>query len=361
MSFKRITLALMQGLVLSIVMQGASAEDVTVIGLIKHVLTPAGEDSSSKNKAFKTKEKVIQLLQIQLSDEEKELLANRAQNVLTHTHQFSLAGQKNVSMPDKMQLGMNNVPVLDQGIHGTCVTFAVTGALDAAMCKNDYISQLCSLQLGSYLEKHGYGISGWDGSYAISVINQIEQFGVVNKKKQKSVGCGGLTQYPTNSSHNPNSFMEPEQYRAISESVFGKVVNWSDVFQKNDPVKTLDEVKQALNSGDRLVFAVLLPRTDLGLVGAVGKHNTWIYKDSWVLTPEILKGIDNVEAAHEMIITGYDDNAVAVDNKRLKHKGLLTLRNSWGSSVGDYGEFYMSYDYFKLLAYDVQRFSPSSI
>jgi C1A family cysteine protease len=229
------------------------------------------------------------------------------------------------------------------------------------MSKNDYISQLCSLQLGSYLEKHGYGISGWDGSYAISVINQIEQFGVVNKKKQKSVGCGGLTQYPTNSSHNPNSFMEPEQYRAISESVFGKVVNWSDVFQKNDPVKTLDEVKQALNSGDRLVFAVLLPRTDLGLVGAVGKHNTWIYKDSWVLTPEILKGIDNVEAAHEMIITGYDDNAVAVDNKRLKHKGLLTLRNSWGSSVGDYGEFYMSYDYFKLLAYDVQRFSPSSI
>lgn len=93
-------------------------------------------------------------------------------------------------------------------------------------------------------------------------------------------------------------------------------------------------------------------------MGAVGKHNTWIYKDTWLLTPEILNGLENTKSVHEMIIAGYDDNAVGVDDRGINHKGLLILRNSWGTSVGDWGEFYMSYDYFKLLAFDVTRFSP---
>lgn len=56
-----------------------------------------------------------------------------------------------------------------------------------------------------------------------------------------------------------------------------------------------------------------------------------------------------------MIITGYDDNAIAVDADGQPHHGLLTLRNSWGEAVGDHGNFYMSYDYFKILAIEVQR------
>jgi C1A family cysteine protease len=56
-----------------------------------------------------------------------------------------------------------------------------------------------------------------------------------------------------------------------------------------------------------------------------------------------------------MIITGYDNNATAIDTQGRVHKGLLTLRNSWGNKVGDQGDFYMSYDYFKALALEVQR------
>ncbi|OCH98376.1 peptidase C1 [Legionella jamestowniensis] len=354
MRLKRLTTTFVALFIIS----SAWAEDITIIGSKEHLLKQTKPNVSLNSASDNAIAKRIQLLQVQLSEQEKIRLKNRAKEALQHTRLFSMHA---VNPPSKVQLGMNKVPVLDQGIHGTCVTFAVTGALDAIMNKGDYISQVCNLQLGSYLEKHGYGLSGWDGSYAISVINQMEQYGVVNKKNQKTKGCGGLKEYPTYSSHNPNSFIEPEKYRSMSELIFGSVVNWSDVYQKNDPVKTLNDVKGALESGDRLVFAVLLPRTDLGVVGAVGKHNTWFAKDSWVLTPEIAKDVDNVEDAHEMIITGYDDNAVAVDDKGKKHKGLLTLRNSWGDSVGDYGEFYMSYDYFKLLAFDVTRFSPPSI
>lgn len=366
MNYKKMTWTLMQVVVIPLLMsQSVIAEDIRVIGSIKHTIILPNTDSSSQQGVHKNKhdEKVIQLLRIQLSDEAKARLVSRSKDALAHTHQFSYTqpNSENSLIPNKAQLEMNKVPVLDQGIHGTCVTFAVTGALDASIGKGDYVSQLCNLQLGTYLEKHGYGYSGWDGSFSSTVINQIDQFGIVNMDNQQTTGCGGLTKYPTYYSHDPESFIEPEQYRSMSEMVFGKVVNWTDVYQKDDPVKTLDDVKQSLHSGDRLVFGVMIPHADLGFVGAVGKYKTWIFKDTWVLTPEILEGIEHIESGHEMIITGYDDDAVAVDNNGNKHKGLLKLRNSWGKLVGDYGEFYMSYDYFKLLASEVTRFSPPSI
>jgi hypothetical protein len=325
------------------------AGDVEVIGSIKQNI----KQSTAPSAKIKS-DKIIQLLHVQLSEEEKKRLTLRAEKLLAPKNQALLPTVNANGLPAK-QLGMNRVPVLDQGMHGTCVTFAVTGALDAILGKGDYISQVCNLQLGSYLEKHSYSLSGWDGSQPITVINQIEQYGVVNNDKQRAYGCGGLKEYPIYSPYDNQSFIEPEQFRSMSELVFGKSVNWTNIYHEDDPDQTLNEVKNALQANDRLVFAVLLPRTDLGAVGAVGKYNTWVARDSWVLIPEIAREANNTRAAHEMIITGYNDNAEAVDYNGMKHKGLLTLRNSWGDGVGDYGEFYMSYDYFKLLAYDVKR------
>ncbi|KTD57826.1 C1 family peptidase [Legionella shakespearei] len=335
----------------------AVEQDVTIVGSIKHTLNPSHIPSYA-NPDVAARGKVIQLLKVELSDEEKALLKSRANDASKGLRSFKAAATS--EFPTKIQLGMKGVPVLDQGMHGTCVTFAVTGALDAEMNKGDYVSQVCNLQLGTYLENHGYGYSGWNGSFAADVVNQIEQYGIVNKKKQKKKGCGGLTEYPAYSTHKSSSYMDPEQFKSMSELVFGKELSWLNVYNKKDPKITLNEVKRAINQQNRLTFGVLLPRVDLGEAGAVGKHNTWLYKDTWVLTPEILKGVDSVEAGHEMIITGYDDHAVAVDNHGVKHKGLLTLRNSWSTAVGDNGEFYMSYDYFKLLAIEVTQFSPYS-
>lgn len=329
---------------------GLYAGDVTLIGNLQHSLKQAAPKLSTQN------QKVIQLMQVRLSDEERNRLV-AAVKALSLKKSLAPTAENALTLATKKQLGMNNVPVLDQGMHGTCVSFSLTAAMDALLAKGDYISQLCNLQLGSYLEKHGYSYSGWEGSFAITVINQMEQYGIVNKANQRKFGCGGLTEYPTYAKHDPDSFMEPAAFHNMSELVFGNYVTWSDVFKKNEPVNTLNEIKQSLSSGDRLVFAVLLPRTDLGLAGAVGKYKTNLSQDSWVLTPEVLSGVEKIEAAHEMIITGYDDNAKATDNHGVTHQGLLTLRNSWGSEYGDYGEFYMSYDYFKLLAFDLTRLS----
>lgn len=331
--------------------------DVTIVGSIKHTLNPSYIPSFN-NPAVEAPGKVIRLLKVKLSDEEKALLKSRANDASKKIRSFKATATS--EFPSSVQLGMKNVPVLDQGMHGTCVTFAVTATLDVEMNKGDYVSQVCNLQLGTYLENHGHGYSGWDGSFGIDVVNQIEQYGIINKKTQRQKGCGGLTEYPAYSNHKSNSFMEPEQFKSMSELIFGKELSWLNVYNKKDPKITLNEVKRALNQQNHLVFGVYLPRIDLGEAGAVGKHNTWFYKDTWVLTPEILKGVDRIEAGHEMIITGYDDNAVATDNHGVKHTGLLSLRNSWSTAVGDDGEFYMSYDYFKLLANETIQFSPYS-
>src|SRR4029077_16988364 len=87
-----------------------------------------------------------------------------------------------LSLPTNVNLGMNNVPVLDQGMHGTCVTFATMAALDAVYGKENYISQLCNLSLGSYLEKISAGSypSGWNGSLNKIVLEQIKTYGIIS-------------------------------------------------------------------------------------------------------------------------------------------------------------------------------------
>ena len=351
----RIITPLIQVAILSLlIIKAAISGDVHVIGSIKHSIQPTTESASNASGLKNTK--VIQLLKIELSDEAKKLLARRLQEIATDHSQASHPLQE-METPKMVQLAMNQVPVLDQGPHGTCITFAITGALDAVIGQGDYISQLCHLQLGNYLEQHGYALSGWDGNYPISVINQVEQYGIVNKEKQTTIGCGGLTEYPIYSNKKPETFIDPKEYSTMNELVFGKIVNWSNIYWRINSTWTLNEVKKALLSGDRSVFSIMLPRLDIGTVGAVGSFKS--KNDTWLITTDVLIGMPNIQAAHGMIITGYDDNAVAVDNYGQKHKGLLTLRNSWGTRLGNNGEFYMTYDYFKLLTYDVRRFSPN--
>ena len=194
------------------------------------------------------------------------------------------------------------------------------------------------------------------------VLHQLQTFGMVNKGAQQQQGCGGLTEYPLQTTADPTSEMTLQDYHALSSPVDASHVDWSallDVYRvfvdKVDSNTTLKEVISALNAGDRLTFGVLLFSTDKGIAGAVGKHR--VENDTWVLSNDIIQDIKNQGdfGGHEMIITGYDNQATAIDNNGKSHKGLLTLRNSWGPNVADQGNFYMSYDYFKALTIEVQR------
>ncbi|MDI1352933.1 MAG: C1 family peptidase [bacterium] len=331
------------------------AQDIKVVGTLERPLHNSQFKSSKATHA----QRQIKLLKVELNQPANDIINRRTDLVLNKSTPV-ITSTFTPNLPRKIDLGMNDVPVLDQGNYGSCVTFATTTALNAAMNQGDYISQLCQLQLGNYLETNGYIPSGWNGSLGRTVLSQIDTFGIINKEKQKIMGCGGLTQYPSQNEAIPTTSISVEQFKQLSENLNEKT-GWSpilDLFtaiERVDTNKTISDIKIALNENDRVTVGVLLLDFDLGLMGAVGTHNAKL--DTWVLTPEIARDIylRPTFGGHEMVITGYDDDATAVDDQGRVHKGLFSLRNSWGDKVGNKGDFYMSYDYFKVLVIEAQR------
>lgn len=272
-------------------------------------------------------------------------------------------------LPRKINLGMNNVPVLNQGQHASCVTFATTAALDVLLDKGDYVSQLCNLELGSYLQEKGYLPSGWDDSKAPFVLHQIQQFGIINKSNQKLKSCAGVMEYPLNNPKDIGATMSLDQFQAMSESMYPKI-DWFSLLtfsQRMDTAhydgnKLLMRVKQEMvkadkdaENGMRILFAVALhtavPHCSAGACATYHAKN-----DTWANTRAISQDKGPI-GGHEMIITGYDDDALAIDNEGKQHYGLLFLRNSWGDNVGDHGDYYMTYDFFRKWVMDVNEIS----
>ncbi|KTD46772.1 cysteine protease [Legionella rubrilucens] len=306
--------------------------------------------------------RVVLVQNVQLSNEAQAVLGERVQEIInTVSDEESLLP---TGLPAKLDLGMNKTPVLNQGVHGTCVTFAVTAALDALLAKGDYISQLCSLELGTYLQnKKQIPYSGWDGSFGKIVLNQLEQYGIITTSHQRSKGCAGVKLYPADNEKNQGKAMSVSEYTANAltindQMVWESLVDIDDVFTVNhNPAQVLLAVKKSLSEGHRLTFGVLLD-VELNHAGAMGKYAKPF--DSWMLTPEIIRHAKQgrVNGGHEMIIIGYDDTALIRDNVGHISKGMLILRNSWGSNSGNRGNYYMSYDYFKALSDEVQIIKP---
>lgn len=332
----------------------AFAEEVAIVGTIQQ---PVHLSKSTSGTLRALNQMMIPLLKIQLSDKAQAAITDR----ITDAQLDSKKSNSVTGIEKQIQLDMNGVPVLNQGNHGTCVTFATTAAIDAALGKGDYISQVCQLTLGRYLENNTYTSSGWNGSWGRIVLSQMDVFGMVTKANQRLFGCAGLTEYPI-SGDSPTVELSLADYHVISSPLPQDQIGWSSILEAYEVTSdeidmdyTLSLVKQALNAGDRLTFGTLLLDVNQGVAGAVGTHNEKF--DTWLLTPEIANDINNQAefAGHEMVITGYSDGAIAADEQGRVYHGLLTLRNSWGPKIGDKGNFYMSYDYFKALLLEVQR------
>ena len=322
--------------------------------------------------AFGPVTKQIIFQRVILSPAAKQALAARLL-----TTKIAAMGLTAAPLPAQASLGMNNVPVLDQGYHGTCVTFAVTGAYDAAMgetiktASDDHYSELCSLELGSTLEaqspvdangEHTYP-SGWDGSWATIVLGQVKQHGLVTIEDQKTRGCSGVYEYPLHVENDHGRAMSIADYQGHSVKSdalpsYKVILNPDDAFSDGTNLATvLTQVKAAVAAGHRVVFGTLLD-VDRGANGALGSYKA--SNDTWMLTPDIAKDAKagSIEAGHEMIITGYDDEAVVMGPKKEKHKGVLTLRNSWSEEAGDHGNYYMTYDHFKTLTLEASEITP---
>lgn len=262
-------------------------------------------------------------------------------------------------LPPKIDLGMEGTPVLDQGAHGSCVTFATTAAVNATLGTGDYVSQLCSLELGASLAINDeIPYSGWNGSFGDMVLQQLMDYGVVSKNHQKYHGCAGVNEYPIDNEEDEGHPMDKSDYTKVSVPIHN-VVQWDNLMSDFD-IKSRDFprvdpawlAKQALAKGQRVSIGTFLD-VNYGLAGAVGTYKA--RNDTWMLTPEIVMDAVNGEiyAGHELVVTGYDDNAVVMDENGYVNQGLFKVRNSWSKYVGDKGDFYITYDHFNIFVLEM--------
>lgn len=357
----KITAATLTCLLLS---TGAFAANVKITGTI-----PTTVNTQPKNSLFPPQPKHISLLKIELSEAAKNYLAARTNKTMSLR-----AAEIASDLPPYVQLAMNGVPVLDQGQHGTCVTFADSAALDAIYGHTDYVSQLCNLSLGSYLEQQDKNYqSGWDGTWNENVLGQIKKYGIINMTYQKQYGCGStriLKEYPLNNEKDIGSPMLADEFTRHSEYIMKDIYtrtleNVDDALSpKVNMDSVLKKMKASINNGHRVVIGTLLDinGTLLKVNGADGTYHN-VKNSAWIITPAINKDIQakKINAGHAMVVTGYDDQAVITGSDGSRHEGVITLRNSWSSAAGESGNYFMSYEYFKMMVLEVVEISPTPL
>lgn len=265
-----------------------------------------------------------------------------------------------IELPPRVELGMEGTPVLDQGAHGSCVTFATTAAVNAALGAGDYVSQLCSLELGASLAIHDeLPFSGWNGSFGEVVLNQLMEYGIVSKNHQKYHGCAGVNRYPVETPDDEGHPMDKSDYAKVSVPI-KDVVQW-DMLMSDFDLRLTDHnpmadpvwiAKEAIAKGQRVSIGMLLD-VNWGHAGAVGTNKA--QNDTWMVNPDIIIDAINgdIHAGHELVVTGYDDNVEVYDENGYVNRGVFKVRNSWSQLAGDQGDYYISYDHFNIFVGEI--------
>ena len=333
------------------------------VSLVFASFTPTGEEISvrlkSNDGALAPSYLYFKLPRIELSKSLKlylrQQLSQYPKNSTIASSSKSLASE----LPKRVDLGMEGTPVLNQGNHGTCVTFAVSAAINAALGAGNYVSQLCSLELGSYLAINDQmPASGWNGSMGAWVFEQMFQYGIVPSNYQTLHGCAGVKKYPILEEDDEGEPMSITDYVAHSIPI-AKLLSWEPLLKNNESLlakrevdDTINVMKTELAKGNRLTIGMLLD-IKVNEVGAAGTNK--ITNDTWMLTPQIIRDAmdEQIDAGHELVVIGYDDNKVITDSEGTTNKGVFILRNSWSKEVGDKGNYYVTYDYVKFLALEV--------
>ncbi|WGL59169.1 C1 family peptidase [Pigmentibacter sp. JX0631] len=228
-----------------------------------------------------------------------------------------------------VDLGMGKVPVLDQGAYGTCVTFASTAALDAKLKLGDYIDQQCSLALNKFL-----GNDVWDGAYtAVEILQPLKEHGIIPKGQ-----CFGST-YPKRSQK-----VSVAKYESRSDKSYTGQITYHYT-EKAD----LNVVKATLKAGYRVTIGtgllddsgdpISVNGFDVTIKGSNKSYDggLWACKQPGNST----NYCSDQKAGHEIVIFGYDDK-----------QQLLKIRNSWGKTAGEDGNYYMTYAFFNAMVGD---------
>lgn len=203
----------------------------------------------------------------------------------------------------------NMPPVYDQGQLGSCTANAIAGAFEFDLIKEGHKDFIPSRLFIYYNERFiEHSVTTDSGASLRDGMKTINTDGV----------CDELI-WP----YNIHKFTIKPSEEAYNDASKNKSIEYYSI----EPV--VAEVKQAIADGFPVIFGFSVPQSFESMEMA----QTGIMNMPHLLEPNI--------GGHAVLACGYDDN---MEHNGLK--GFILVRNSWGTTWGQKGYFWMPYAFF---------------
>ena len=217
-------------------------------------------------------------------------------------------GGRQIALPDSFDLSPEMPPVGDQGPQGSCVGWATTYAMRS--------------YLEHYTKKTVY-LNGttpnndvlFSPAFVYNLLNEGKDRGLFMSDALnllKTQGSTTLADMP----YVPSDFTTQPTAKQKDKATGFKVKNWGRISI------SIAEIKAFLSNNNPVIFGMDVDANMTKLVDRFGAEKGWKTFDK-----------NSVRGGHAMVIVGYN-NA----------KNAFKVQNSWGTSWGNKGFFWMSYD-----------------
>jgi C1A family cysteine protease len=243
-----------------------------------------------------------------LSDEEKKKIELFDQVINSNLEFFKaklnnhlLKAATSGSLKDKMPV------IYDQGSLGSCTANAIAGVYEYQQCHQQLRDFMPSRLFIYYCEREMEGTINEDSGAAIrDGIISVNTKGVCNEKKCPYV-ISNFTQKPSD-----KAYTNASKHKAV-------------IYLKVAP--KVASFKSTIDLGYPIVFGFEVPN---------------YFMSSAVATSGIMPEYNNqpIVGGHAVVCCGYDDNMTHGTTK-----GYILVRNSWGTSWGQDGYFWMPYTF----------------
>ena len=227
-------------------------------------------------------------------------------------------------LPESVDLRKNGriSSVKNQGGFGTCWAHAILGSIECELLNENPAIDLSERYLAYYTSSDEFSM-GFD------TLNLGSNVGDVLGLMTNWIGIVSESKAP----YDEEYFSELSRKEVQQESEYHVIGSHATAFSYELSERNASDqfIKQALNDGHALYLSM--------------NFNSYAINDETSALYYVPEQIDYESAPHAILIVGYDDNYPA-ENFLIppQRNGAWLIKNSWGTSYGDIGYYWVSYD-----------------